>query len=247
VKPVYHWNGTPLDPRLLIHVKGFTYPGSVLGLSPLALFKVQIETGLSAQAYTRDWFDNGASPSGHMKNTAQTLTDDESKKLKDRFKVATANRDVLVTGNDWDWTALGVPADQAKFLETIQSTANQIAAVYRASAEDVGGTTSDSLTYKTLLQDQQRLSQWALRPWASGFEGVLTNLLTHTAYARFDLNANAQGTVLERMQAHKAAMEIGVETQAEARTAEDRAPLTDAESAAWLAYIAKQPPAGGMG
>ncbi len=240
-KATYYWNGMQLDPTLLVHVPGYTVPGSVRGLSPLALFKAQIETGLSAQQFADDWYKNGAAPAGHFKNVAKELTKEQAASFKDNFKAAVSGRDVLVTGNDWDWHVLGVPADQAKFLETIQATATQIAAIYKVAPDDVGGTVASSLTYKTLLQDQVRLNQRALRPWARRFEQVLTNLLTRPVYACFDLDVNAQGTVLERMQAHEAAMGIGVETQTEARTAENKPPLTPEEKADWLAFKSAGP------
>jgi HK97 family phage portal protein len=231
--PQFYWRGRPLDPALVVHVPGYIMPGTCIGLSPIALFKSQIETGLSAQDFQLNWYDNGASPSGWFKNTSQTLKDGEADKIKARFKASVKNRDLLVTGNDWDWKALSVPADQAQFLQAIQANATTIASIFHVAPEDVGGTTGHPLTYKTLEQDSIKLNTRALRPWAARFEEVLSNLLPRPQFIQVNLDNLARGTVIERMQAHQVALATGLETNSEARAIEGRPPLTPAEVKAW--------------
>lgn len=241
--PQYYWRGRPLDPTLVVHVPGYAIPGTVKGLSPIGLFKQQIETGLSAQAFQLDWYKNGAAPSGWFKNTAKAIPDGQSSVIKDRFKAAVKNRDLLVTGSDWDWTALGVPADQAQFLQAISANATQIAAIFRVSPDDIGGASPHPLTYKTLEQDGIKLRSRALRPWAARFEEVLSGLLPGNQKIRVNLDRIAEGTIMERTQAHAAALASGQETNEEARADWGRAPLTDEQTKAWKAnYPPLKPP-----
>lgn len=241
--PQWHWRGRLLDPALVVHIPGYVMPGSVIGLSPIGLFKKQIETGISAQDFALDWYRNGASPSGWFKNTAKALKDGQAGKIKERFKVAVQNRDLLVTGNDWDWQALSVPADQAQFLEAIRANATTIASIFHVSPEDIGGNTGHPLTYKTLEQDGIKMNARALRPWASRFESVLSDLLPRPQHIAVDLDGLARGTVLERMQAHAAALAAGLETNPEGRAIEGRPPLTPAEIDAWQKNYKTAPPA----
>lgn len=232
-RPTYWWRGRLLDPSLLVHIAAYTVPGSVQGLSPLALFKAQIETGLQAQQFGSDWFKNGAQPSAMFKNTAKTLSPEDSDVAKQRFKSAVKSRDVLVTGKDWDYTALSVKANESQFLETIKANATQIASIYRVSPEDVGGETGTALTYKTLEQDQARLTARTLGVWCERIAAELTYLLPRPQYARFDLDKLAQGDKTSRMVAHAAALAAGVETLPEARADEDKPPLTPEEVDQW--------------
>lgn len=231
--PTYYWRGRTLDRDLVVHVPAYTFPGSVKGYSPLGLFKVQIETGMRAQQFGDDWFKNGSTPSGHLKNTARTLTDDEATLGKTRFKNAVRNRDVFVTGNDWDWSSLAVPANESQFLETIKANATQIAAIYRVSPEDIGGETASSLTYKTLEQDNAKLTNRTLGVWAARLECALTDLLPRPQYVRFDLDKASRGDMTSRMMAHSAALTAGIETLDEARASEDKPPLTPEQVAQW--------------
>jgi HK97 family phage portal protein len=234
--PTYYWRGRPLDRDLVVHIPAFTFPGSVVGYSPLALFKLQIETGLRAQQHGDDWFKNGAVPSGQLRNQQRTITPDEAQTVKARYKAAIAKREVFVTGADWDYSALSVNPDESQFLQTIKANATQVAAIYRVSPEDVGGETATSLTYKTLEQDDTKLTKRTLGVWCARLEAPLTNLLQRKKYVQFDLDFLSRGDMTSRMVAHTAALAAGVETNPEARRAEGKPPLTDEEAAQWQAW-----------
>jgi HK97 family phage portal protein len=238
-RPSYFWRGRPLDFSLVVHITGYTFPGSVVGYSPLGLFKKQIETGLRAQDKAEEWFKNGTVPSGKLKNTARRINPTEAGVVKDRFKRAMKSGDVFVSGADWDYETLAVKADEALFLETIKATANQVAAMYRVSPEDVGGETGTSLTYKTLEQDQTRLTVRTLGVWCVRFQEHLTALLPDGEDARFNLDRMSQGDKTSRMLAHAAALNAGLETQDEARAEEDKPPLTPDQIQQWQDYYRK--------
>lgn len=231
--PTYYWRGRPLERELVVHVPAYTFPGSVVGYSPLALFKLQIETGLRAQQHGDDWFKNGANPSGMLKNVNKTLGPAEAQTAKERYKSAVAKRDIFVTGADWDYKAMSVNAEESQFLQTIKANATQVAAIYRVSPEDVGGETATSLTYKTLEQDQTKLTNRTLAVWCARIESVLTNLFPRPQYFRFDLEWLARGDLTSRMVAETAALSAGIHTLDEARAAEDLPPLTAGQVEQW--------------
>jgi HK97 family phage portal protein len=226
-----------------VHIPGYTFPGSVVGYSPLAMFKLQIELGLRASQFGDDWFKNGANPSGTLQNKARELDPTIADAAKSRFKAAVTNRDVFVTGSDWNYTSLAVPGNESQFLETIKANATQIAAIYRVSPEDIGGESGTSLTYKTLTSDQTRLSVRTLNPWAAKIEWYLSNIRPRPQYAKFDLDYLARGDKGARVAATAAAMAVGIDTQDEARAAENKPPLTPDELAFWQANFKGAKPA----
>lgn len=231
--PTYYWRGHPLDRSLVVHIPAYTIGGSYVGYSPLALFKMQIETGLRAQKYGDEWFKHGANPSGMLKNTNRELPPEVADEAKRRFKASTSNHDVFVAGSDWDYKALAVKADEAQFLQTIKANATQIAAIYRVSPEDIGGETGASMTYKTLEQDNAKLTIRTIAVWCARIQEALDQLMPRNWYSKFDLDFVARGDATSRMMAHAAALEAGVETLTEARAAEDKPPLTDEEIKQW--------------
>ncbi len=240
--PTYYWRGRLLDPQFTVHVPAYTIPGSVVGYSPLALFKLQIEKGIKADQFGADWFSNGAAPSGQLKNSQRTVTPEEAQVVKSRFRGAVSSRQPFVTGADWDWSQISVKADEAQFLETIKATATQVAAIYRVSPEDVGGETASSLTYKTLEQDNTKLTGRTLHAWCSRLEAHLSQMLPNKQYVKFDRAELAKGDLTSQMIAHTAALEAGIETLDEARAMYDRAPLTPEQVAEWQANYRSSSP-----
>lgn len=239
--PMYFYNGHPLDPSTVFHVPAFILPGSVCGVSPLRLWVTSIETGLRAQDFGNDWFKNGAVPGGILKNTQQTVTADVAEAAKSRFKAATRGRELFVTGSDWDYSTLAVPADEARFIETLKLTATQVANVYGVPPERVGGDSGSSMTYGNREQDSLDLVAFTLRPWFARFEEALTAAMPRPQYARFNIDAIVRADLKTRMEAHEIALRNGLETNDEGRALEDRPPLTDAERIAWLTNYRPSP------
>lgn len=232
--PAYHYNGRPLERLSVVHIPGYVVAGSCVGASPLTAFKTVIETGLRAQEFGNDWFKNGAVPGGILKNSQQTIGPEVAQAARDRFKAATRGRELFVTGSDWDYSTLSVPADEARFIETLKLTATQIANVYGVPPERVGGETGGSMTYGNREQDSLDLVTFGLRPWFVRFEEALSALMPRPQYAKFNIDAIVRADLLTRMQAHEIATRVGLETNDEARDIEDRPPLTTDQKAEWV-------------
>lgn len=232
--PRFAYNGRELAPEQIVHVPWIVPPGRFRGISPLKAFKVAIEMGVSAQQVARDWFVGGAIPSGHFK-TSGSLTPDQATEAKARFREAVKGRDVLVTGSDWDYTTIGVPADEARFIETMRMTATQIASIYGIPPEEIGGETAgSSLTYATLEQNDIKFNRRVKAPWTVRLEEALTGIMPRPQYAKFNLDADIRSDLKSRMEAHEVAQRAGVLTNDEVRALEDRPPLSGAERAGWL-------------
>jgi len=231
--PRYIYSGKEIDPLSLIHVAGYTVPGSVVGLSPITLFRLQLTNALSAQEFEASFFERGVAPSGVLKNTAQVMKPEDTEIAKARFKAAVANRDIFVTGKDWEWSALQVSTQDALFLQAIEASATEVAAIYRVSPEDIGGKTGHSRTYQTLVMEMQKYAQRTLLPWTARLEAALDPHLPADQYVRFNLDAVARADLKTRMETHRIALETGVETLDEARALEERPPLTDEQIKQW--------------
>jgi HK97 family phage portal protein len=217
----------------IVHIPAYVLPGSIVGLSPLRLFKMQFEAGMQAQKFGLDWYRNGTAPTGKLRNTEQVVSAKEAAKVKARFKEAVRDGDLFVTGSDWDYESLSVDPADAQFLQQIKATATQVAAIYRVAPEDIGGESGSSLTYSTLEQNDLKFAKRALLPWTARFEEALTNLLPRPQYARFNLDAVSRADLMTRMQAHDIALKNGLETNDEGRALEERPPLTSEQINQW--------------
>ena len=242
LSPRFTFDGTPIPD--VLYIPAFPQPGRVLGLSPIEAFALTSEVGWQALRFGRDWFKNNGTPGGVLKNQKlDVIPRDTAKTLKARFKESVTGRDVLVVGKDWDYNAVTIPADESQFLGTIKATANQVAAIYGVPPERIGGEAGSSRSYANLDMDLRYLRQTSVAGWLIQLEQALTMLAPPGQWAAFNMDANVRADTLTRMQSHKIAMELGIETQDEARGVEDKAPLSDEAKTEWAnTWRAKQSP-----
>lgn len=234
-RPVWTYLGRHVDRSTIVHIPWIVQPGSWWGLSPLAAFRDAIATGHAAQRTARGWFENGAIPGGHFRNTQRKLTAGEASTAKERFRAAVANRGLLVTGADWDFKAIGVPADEARFVETLRLTATQIATIYGVPAEKIGGDPGSSLTYATREQNAIEAVRDAVAPWWERAEDAFSALLPRGQYVKANLDSHVRPDLMTRVTAHEIQLRTGLEVLDEARATEDKPPLTDQQRAEWMA------------
>lgn len=242
-RPARRWPHGPI-----LHVPAFTVPGRWRGLSPLQLFMARFETWAMAAGYGHDWFKSNARPSGVLQNLKTTLTKTQVHEVKDQFLASLRDHEPIVLDQNWAWTELSLTPGESQFLETIKATANQIAAIYKVSPEDVGGESGSSRTYANLEQDQSRYKLRAVLPWAVRFESAIRSLLPRPNYVKFKMDALVRPELLTRMQADEIALRNGLLTLEEAREQEDRPALTADQIDAWLTRYGKsKPPEGQTG
>lgn len=225
----FYWNGRKVDREDMIHIPAYTVAGSIKGLSPIQQFKLQIETGSQAQTFARNFFKRGTVPPGWLKYLPKGLTPEQSAEAKRRFLATVSSGEPMVSGNDWDYTPIAVPAGDAQFLAGIKATANQIAAVFRVAPEDAGGESSgSSLTYKNLEMDMLKFNVRTLRPWTTRFEAAFNRYIPN-GYTKFNLDAGARADLKTRYEAHQIAIQNNFATVDEVRALEERPPLTAAQ------------------
>jgi phage portal protein BeeE len=231
--PRYWYMGRPLELGTFIHIPWLVMPGRAWGLSPLKMFKLVFETGMSAQQLAKNFNASGGVPSGHLKNNQREVSQPDAERTKAKFMAAVAGRQPLVTGNDWDYTAIGLPADELQFVQSLKLTATQIASIYGIAPEDIGGEAAAGLQYSTVEMNQIKLSTNTMRPWYTRIEDGLAASTPRGQYLKFDPDDLLRTDLVTRMNAHQLALGTGVEIQPEARAKEGKQPLTPEEFATW--------------
>src|SRR6266545_3903029 len=78
-KPIYKIEGGRVPTADVVHIRRFSLPGSLNGLSPIAAARQGIGLGLAAERYGARFFGDSANPSSVLE-TDQSLTDDQAKR-----------------------------------------------------------------------------------------------------------------------------------------------------------------------
>ncbi|MHA7270406.1 phage portal protein [Arthrobacter sp. HLT1-20] len=238
--PTYRHNGAALALAEVVHIADYVLPGSVVGLSPVQLFKAQLEMAHGAQQFGTNVYRRSGVPSGHLKNSAQKLSALEASVVKSRFKASVASGDVFVSGNDWDYNKLGLTMADVQFLESIKATANQIAAIFKVPPEEIGGDSGNSMKYTTEELNQLKFIRRAIQPTAVRLESQFNRLLNDGVYVKFNLSAMARGDLKSRMDAYEVGLRIGAYTLEQVRQFEDFEMLSEDEIQQWQSWFGKQ-------
>jgi HK97 family phage portal protein len=222
---IWRIDGQEVDPASIWHVKAFTAPGQVLGLSPIQHARQAVGLGLGAEKYAAKFFGESAIPSGVL-TTDQDIKDDRAANLKARWKAAhQGNREIAVLGSGARFQPVTIPPEQAQFLETTRANVATICRYFGVQPELVGAESGGSLTYANVEQRALDFLTFGLRPWLVRPETALSALLSSTTTVKFNAAALVRTDLLTRYQAHESAIRAGWKLRSEVRELEDLSPI----------------------
>lgn len=226
----YRVGGIEYTPDQVWHEKQYTVAGLHVGLSPVAYAAWSIGEYLSVQQFASDWFGSGAVPSAHLKNTAKTLTAQQAGAVKERFKAAVANRDLFVTGADWEYDMIQAEAAGSDWLEAKNFGIADIARFFDVPGDLIdAAVTSGNVTYANVTQRNLQFLIMHLGPAIVRRETALSSLTSKPRYVKFNTDALLRMDPQTRATTVKARIDSRTLAPSEARELEELPPFTDAQ------------------
>jgi HK97 family phage portal protein len=221
----YRLDGALQDPANVWHVKGFTLPGSVVGLSPVEYARQQVGLGLAVERYGATWFADGGVPPGTFKNTELTVEQEQADEIKGRLVNAIRTRQPIVHGKDWQFTPIAVAPEESQFIEAAKLNVAAIARIYGVPPEMLAAESGNSLTYANVEQRALDFCTFGLRPWLVRLETAIGALLPRGQFIRFNPGGLLKATTKESYEALEIGIRSGLLTPNEARAKQDLPPL----------------------
>lgn len=183
----YIYGGKVIPLERVWHEKQYTMAGSPVGLSPTMYAAMTLSINLGATQFGWDWFQNGATPSGTLKNTAKKLTSAEARGIKARFMDSVRHRQPFVHGSDWEYKMISVPANESQFLETIKASAIDISRFYNVPSDLIDVEVQiKTMVYANISQRNLQLLITSLHPAISRRERALSKLLAAPRSVKLD-------------------------------------------------------------
>ena len=218
--------GQEVPRSALFHVKAFPWPGSLLGLSPIAYAREAIGLGLGAEKYGAKLFGDSAIPSGVI-TSDQRIGDDGAAHLKARWQAAhKGRREIAVLGSGAKFQPVTIAPDEAQFIQTQKFSVATICRFYGVPPEMMAGETAGHEAYTSPEMRGTDFLTFTLRPWLYRVErAISTQLLPSTQRAKFNAGGFVRATLRDRYEAHRIGIEAGFLTRNEVRELEDRPPL----------------------
>jgi HK97 family phage portal protein len=161
----------------ILHIKGLGSEGYE-GYSVLRLAAESLGLGLAAQTFGAAFFGNGATVGAVLEHPA-TLTEAAQKRLRESWQTIYGGPSnamkLAVLEEGLKYTRLGVPPEEAQFLETRQFQVEEVCRWFRMPKSKVHDLTDS--TYSNMEQQNLEYVPDTLMPWLTRWEQELKRKL----------------------------------------------------------------------
>jgi len=201
-----------LDPSDVLHIPGLGFDGLV-GYSPIAMAKNAIGLAMATEEYGAKFFANGAAPGGVLEHPG-TIKDPQ--KVKDSWNAAyqgsTNSHRVAVLEEGMKYQQIGIPPEQAQFLETRKFQINEIARIFRVPPHmlaDLEKSSFSNIEQQSLEFVKYTLDPWVVRWEQNMFRSLLMASEKPTVFIKFNVDGLLRGDYVSRMSGYATARQNG--------------------------------------
>ena len=192
----------------VLHIPGLGFDG-LLGYSPIAMAKNTVGMTIACEEYGASFFANGANPGGILEHPG-VLKD--PKKVRDSwnevYKGTVNAHKIAVLEEGMKYQQIGIPPEQAQFLETRKFQINEIARLYRIPPHMVGDLEKSS--FSNIEQQSLEFVKYTLDPWVIRWEQALQKaLLLPKEKQEYFIKLNVDGLLRGDYQSRMSGYSVG--------------------------------------
>lgn len=192
----------------VLHIPGLGFDGLV-GYSPIAMAKNAVGMTLACEEYGASFFENGANPGGVLEHPG--VLKDPAKVRESWHSVYGGSRNagkVAVLEEGMKYQQIGIPPEEAQFLETRKFQINEIARLYRIPPHMVGDL--DKSSFSNIEQQSLEFVKYTLDPWVIRWEQSLQRaLLLPQEKKEYFLKLNVDGLLRGDYQSRMTGYSVG--------------------------------------
>jgi len=237
--PIIEWRGRRMKNEDMRQLTLAREPGGLRGLGPLQMCGAAISVAVEAQEWAAAFFASGGYPSMVLQSEVE-LTEDEAAALKAQW-IETPSNMPKVTNPGLTLQEFGVNPQGAQMMEARDYQNGDVARMFGIPGSLLDHKTAgSSLTYQNLESEYSKFVRACLWPnYLEAIEQAMSDLLTRSTVARFNVDALLRADVKTRYEVYKLGVESGVMLPEEARVIEgldpgdiENAPVPFASAAA---------------
>ena len=176
----------------VLHIPGLGFDG-LIGYSPIAMAKNAVGMTLACEEYGASFFANGANPGGVLEHPG--VLKDPSKvreSWNSVYRGVNNAHKIAVLEEGMKYQQIGIPPEEAQFLETRKFQINEIARLYRIPPHMVGDL--DKSIFSNIEQQSLEFVKYTLDPWVIRWEQSLQrSLLLPGEKGKYFIKLNVDG------------------------------------------------------
>jgi len=196
----------------VLHIPGLGFDGLV-GYSPIAMAKNAIGMALACEEYGATFFANGANPGGVLEHPGVVK---DPKRIRDSWNAVyqgsgNAHR-VAVLEEGMKFQSIGIPPEQAQFLESRKYQTEEICRIFRVPPHLVASL--DRATFSNIEHQSISFVVHTIRPWLVRLEQSMNKALFIKAdrgnyFISFVVDGLLRGDYASRMQGYAVGIQNG--------------------------------------
>ena len=213
-----------LRPQDVLHIPGLGFDG-LIGYSPIAMAKNAIGMAIATEEYGAKFFSNGANPGGVLEHPGVVK---DPKRVRESWNAVyqgsgNAHR-IAVLEEGMKFNAIGIPPEQAQFLQTRKFQINEIARIFRVPPHMVGDLEKSS--FSNIEQQSLEFVKYTLDPWVVRWEQAIQKALLlpsekRAYFSKFNVDGLLRGDYQSRMTGYATGRQNGWLSTNDIRELED--------------------------
>jgi len=219
-------------------VRGFGTDGLV-GLSPIAYAREAVGLAMATEEYGARFFGNDSRPGGALRHPGK-LSPEAAQRMKRGWEEAHSglsnSHRVAVLEEGVEWQSIGIPPDDAQFLETRKYQVTEIARLFRVPPHMLADL--DRATFSNIEHQSIEFVVYTLRPWLVRIEQSIKRDLMSGAerneyFAEHLVDGLLRGDIASRYQAYSIGRQNGWLSADDIRNLENMNPLPGGDGKAY--------------
>ena len=196
----------------VLHIPGLGFDG-LIGYSPIAMAKNAIGMALATEEYGAKFFANGASPGGVLEHPGVVKDPARIRESWNSVYQGSGNAHrVAVLEEGMKFQSIGIPPEQAQFLETRKFQINEIARIFRIPPHMIGDLEKSS--FSNIEQQSLEFVMYTLDPWVVRWEQAIQRALFSETekrqyFAKFNVDGLLRGDYQSRMNGYAVGRQNG--------------------------------------
>ena len=216
----------------VLHIPGLGFDGLV-GYSPIAMAKNAVGMTQACEEYGASFFANGANPGGVLEHPGVLKDPGKVRESWNAVYRGTNNaHKIAVLEEGMKYQQIGIPPEEAQFLETRKFQINEIARLYRIPPHMVGDLEKSS--FSNIEQQSLEFVKYTLNPWVIRWEqslqkGLLLPEEKKEYFIKLNVDGLLRGDYQSRMTGYATARQNGWMSANDIRELEDLNPIPEEE------------------
>jgi len=212
----------------ILHIPGLGFDG-LIGYSPIAMAKNAIGMAIATEEYGAKFFANGANPGGVLEHPGVVKDPHRIRDSWNQVYQGTSNAHrVAVLEEGMKFSPIGIPPEQAQFLETRKYQTEEICRIFRVPPHLVGDL--ERATFSNIEHQSISFVVHTIRPWLVRIEQSINKALFSDSekekyFISFVVEGLLRGDYESRMRGYSIGIQNGFMSPNDVRALENMNPI----------------------